>query len=207
MTPIKFFSGQLRKPSGWFGRLVMARFFNRYNQRIIELAIRALDIHADDRVLDIGFGGGVSLGIIAKTSAGKVYGVDLSEDMVRVARKRFDRLIRLGRLDVKAGDIAQLPYGNESFDKVCTINTLYFWSDPVRMLAEIRRVLRPGGRLVIAFRSRQKMKAMQMFLHGFTLYSLEEVRDLLLRARFQDVRMDCYDQHKLLDSNLAIGTA
>jgi ubiquinone/menaquinone biosynthesis C-methylase UbiE len=207
MTPFTFFSRQLRLPSGWFGRLVMVRFFNKYNQRIIELAVQALDIRAGDRVLDIGFGGGVSLGIIAKTSAGKVYGVDLSEDMVRVARKRFDRLIRLGRLDVKTGDIAQLPYGNGSFDKVCTINTLYFWPEPVRMLAEIRRVLRPGGRLVIAFRSREKMKVMRRFLHGFTLYSLEEVRDLLLRAQFQDVRMDCYDRQKRLDSNLAMGTA
>lgn len=207
MTPFTLFSSQLRKPSGWFGRLVMARFFNRYNQRIIDLAVQALQIQPGQRVLDIGFGGGVSLDMLARTSAEKVYGVDLSEDMLAGAIKRFRHQIRTGRVEVKTGDIAALPYGNETFDKICTINTIYFWSEPLQVLAEIRRVLKPGGRLVIAFRSRQKMHTMRMFLHGFTLYSLEEVRDLLLRARFQDVRIDCYDQHKHLDSNLAIGSA
>jgi arsenite methyltransferase len=181
----KFIAAQLRRPSGWFGRLVMVRFFDKYNQRIIERALEALDLHSDERVLDIGFGGGVSLGLLAeKLTSGKVYGVDLSEDMVREARKRFSRLIRQGRMELKTGDIARLPYDNEALDKVCTINTIYFWSDPTGMLAEIRRVLKPGGRLVIGFRSREKMEQMQMFLHGFTLYTPEAVRALLIQAHF-----------------------
>lgn len=204
----RFISSQLRQPSGWFGRLVIARFFNKYNQRIIGLALDALDLQLNDRALDIGFGGGGSLGMMAaKVTAGRVYGVDLSEDMVRGARKRFGRLIRQGRMEVRVGDIARLPYENETFDKVCTINTIYFWPDPAGMLTEIRRVLKPGGRLVIGFRSREKMETMQMFLHGFSLYAPEDVSDLLTQARFQDVRVGRYDTNRRLDSNLAIGIA
>jgi ubiquinone/menaquinone biosynthesis C-methylase UbiE len=170
--------------------------------------VNALDLQSHDRVLDIGFGGGVSLGMMAeKVPSGRVYGVDLSEDMVRGAKKRFGRLIRQGRMEVKIGDVARLPYDNETFDKVATINTIYFWSDPIGILTEIRRVLKPGGRLVVGFRSREKMEAMRMFLQGFTPYTPEEIRDLLVQARFQEVGVDRHDHGRYLDSNLAVGTA
>lgn len=204
----EFLAGQLRKPSGWFGRLVMGRFFNKVNDHINQLTIERLNIQSTDHVLDIGFGGGFTIPRMATLAhAGKVCGVDFSEAMVRQAERRFHRLIEQGKVEVRLGDLASLPYKDGAFDKVCTVNTLYFWPNPVQNLAEIRRVMKHDGRLVVAFRSREKMKPMRKFLHDLRLYSPNEVRELLEQAGFRNVRLEKYDEDKRLDAILAIGSA
>ncbi len=204
----EFLAAQLRKPSGWFGRLVMVRFFNTANVHINQLTIERLNIQPTDRVLDIGFGGGFTLPRMAALAhAGKVYGLDVSETMVRQAERQFPRLIEQGKLEVRLGNLARLPYRDGAFDKVCTVNTLYFWPNPVQNLTEIRRVIKHGGRLVVAFRSREKMERMETFLHGFTLYAPAQVSGLLEQAGFEQVRIERHDQDKRLDTVLAIGSA
>jgi len=203
----EFLAAQLRKPSGWVGRLVMGRFFNKFNVRINQLTIESLDIQATDHVLDIGFGGGFTISrMAALASAGKVCGVDMSETMVRQAQARFSRLIAEGHVDVRLGDLARLSYADGTFDKVCTVNTVYFWPDPLRNLTEIRRVIKRGGRLVVSFRSREKMEAMTTLLPGFRLYAPHEVQELLEQAGFTQVRIERHDEDKRLDAVLAIGS-
>jgi ubiquinone/menaquinone biosynthesis C-methylase UbiE len=80
-----------------------------------------------------------------------VSGIDLSHAMVRAAARRNARAIRMGRAEVQRGDVADLPCADHSFDKVLSIHTLYFWTDPERAIAEIARVLKPGGRLGLTF--------------------------------------------------------
>ena len=204
----EFLAAQLRKPSGWFGRLVMGRFFNKFNARINQLTIESLNIQATDHVLDIGFGGGFTIPrMAALTPAGKVCGVDMSETMVRQAQARFSHLIVEGRVDVQLGDLARLSYADGTFDKVCTVNTVYFWPDPLQNLIEIRRVMKRGGRLVVSFRSREKMEAMKTLLPGLRLYAPPEVQGLLEQAGFTQVRIERRDEDKRLDTVLAIGSA
>jgi len=187
---------------------VMGRFFNKFNARINQLTIESLDIQATDHVLDIGFGGGFTIPrMAALTPAGKVCGVDMSEPMVRQAQTRFSRLIAEGRVNVQLGDLAKLPYHDGTFDKVCTVNTVYFWPDPLQNLAEIRRVMKRGGRLVVSFRSREKMEAMKILLPGLRLYAPPEVQGLLERAGFRHVRIETYDKDKRLDAILVVGSA
>src|SRR5437899_7275536 len=103
-------AAQARKPSGWFGRFVMSRFFNKVNKRINDLTIQRLELQPTDRVLDIGFGGGYTFPIMAVlASAGRVHGVDFSESMVQLAEKRFADLIQQGRLELRVGDLRSLP--------------------------------------------------------------------------------------------------
>ena len=64
-----------------------------------------------------------------------------------------------------------MPYADGTFDKVCTVNTLYFWPSPLENVREMRRVMKPGGRLVVAFRSRESLqRAAKKLLYGITLY-------------------------------------
>jgi ubiquinone/menaquinone biosynthesis C-methylase UbiE len=202
-------AAQARKPSGWFGRFVMSRFFNKVNKRINDLTLERLEIRPTDRVLDIGFGGGYTLPIMAAlASAGKVHGVDFSESMVQLAEKRFADLIQQGRIELRVADLRSLPYRDQMFDKVCTVNTLYFWPAPAENLREIRRVMKPGGRLVVTFRSRESMeRAAKKFMHGFTLYDPDAVVNLLEQAGFTRVQIEKHPDDKPMDSNLAIGTA
>ena len=169
----------------------MSRFFNKVNKRINDLTLARLEIQPTDQVLEIGFGGGYTLPIMAAfAKSGKVHGVDFSESMVQLAEKRFADLIRQGRIELRVGDLRSLPYRDRTFDKVCTVNTLYFWPAPVENLREIRRVMKSGGRLVVAFRSRECMeRAAKKFMHGFTLYDPDAVVNLLEQAGFTQVRV------------------
>ena len=204
----QFLAGQFRKPSGWFGRVVMPPLFNYFNNRINDRAIGELDVRLADVVLDIGFGGGYSLPRLAQRApAGKVHGVDFSEPMVLQAERRFADLIRQGKLELRVGDVRALPYMDGTFNKVMTVNTIYFWPDPVQNLKEIRRTLKAGGRLVVAFRSRHHMERARALVQGFTLYEPEAVARLLREAGFRDVTLRSMDQNKPLDSNLAAGLA
>src|ERR1700730_9605129 len=85
--PPRFIARQLSCPTGVFGR-IMGRLMNRYNASMNDFAVRQLELTPSDRVLEIGFGGGITLpSLIA--GAAFVGGVDRSRDMVRRAKARF----------------------------------------------------------------------------------------------------------------------
>jgi len=112
-----------------------------------------LPVASGDRVLELGCGDGrLLLDLAARTPRGEVVGVERDEWMVRHARARTRRLIERGRVRVLAGessDLSALP--DASFDKACAVDVVYFWTKPEEHLAEIRRVLRPGGRLLLGY--------------------------------------------------------
>jgi len=186
----KFVAGQVRKPSGLFGRLVVARVLNRGNAAMNELTRRCLDLVADDCVLEVGFGGGDLIDRMAPTiTHGRIVGVDFSPEMTALCTKRFATLVRAGRLELRCGAVETLPHDDGAFTKACTVNTIYFWPDPVGALREIRRTLRAGGRLVVAFNAPATAGKLPYTKHGFTLYEPEQVQALLQDAGFHDVEM------------------
>lgn len=104
--------------------------------------VRALGITAGDRVLDIAAGTGTSSAAIARAGA-RVTALDFSPGMVAVGRQRHPEI------EFVEGDAQQLPFDDASFDAVTISFGLRNVNDPHRALAEMRRVLVPGGRLVI----------------------------------------------------------
>lgn len=203
----RFIASQLRQPHGWFGSLVVRRVMNRVNAKITDATIDLLDISPHDEVLEIGFGGGLGITrVAARLSDGAVSGVDLSPDMLRAAQHRFRRELGSGRVRLQVGNIAHLPFSYAAFDRVFTINTIYFWPDPQQGLAEIRRVLKSGGKAAISIRSREKMEKHSVTQHNFRLFSGYEVADLMRQAGFQDLRIDHRDQEKWYDQVIVVGT-
>ena len=187
----RFIAGQLRKPSGWFGKVVMARLLNRFNAPMNTQALGLLGVQPADRVLEVGFGGGELLGrLAAHATDGQVVGVDFAPEMVERGERRYRALVEAGRVAFRCADIAALPYPDAHFTKVCTNNTLYFWDDPARVLAELHRVLAPGGVLVIGFAPRQELESRPFVAYGFTLYDADEVGQMMEKAGFGDVRIE-----------------
>jgi len=207
MSIARFMAAQLRQPTGWFGSHVFSPLMNFGNRPIVETAVRLLDIQPQHRVLEIGFGGGAGLTMVAKfAGTGFVAGVDYSPDMVRRAKGRFEQEILAGRMEVKLGDVSQLPFPDEDFDRVLTVNTLYFWPDTMQGLKEIERVLKPDGRMAVAIRSKEKMSKYTVTRHGFRLFSAEELVDVMQRAGLRELRVDHRGQEKTYDQVVVVAS-
>jgi ubiquinone/menaquinone biosynthesis C-methylase UbiE len=67
-------------------------------------------------------------------------------------------LIQPGRIDLRFGNAAHLPFAGERFDKAYSVHSIYFWPQPEAALQEIRRVLKPNGICLITFLPRQRMQ-------------------------------------------------
>jgi ubiquinone/menaquinone biosynthesis C-methylase UbiE len=124
-----------------------------------------------------------------------VYGIDYSEASVAAATGFNRRLIAAGRVDIRHGPVASLPFPDAMFDLVTAAETCYFWPDPVENLREIRRVLKPGGRLLLineAYRdaSLRNMNTKWAEVGGFTIYTPDEYGNFLTQAGFSSIRTD-----------------
>ena len=125
------------------------------NRRRNAWAVSLLEVRPDDRVLEIGFGPGLAIRELSRIAhEGHVCGIDHSELMVRQARKRNADGIRRGVVDLRLGSVDALPAFDAPFDKILAVNALLFWSEPVARLAELRRLLRPGGLIAVAHQPR-----------------------------------------------------
>jgi arsenite methyltransferase len=186
--PPRFIARQLSRPTGFFGR-IMGRLMNRHNAKLNAYAVRQLDLTPSDRILEIGFGGGVALPSLL-AGAEFVGGVDRSREMVRRANVRFSEAVLAGRAIFREGNVEKLPFEMSSFGKVCTVNTIYFWSSLDAGFAEIHRVLSPGGRVVLGFVPKEQMDRMGMPKDIFTSRAPEEVIAALTKAGFSDVRLE-----------------
>jgi ubiquinone/menaquinone biosynthesis C-methylase UbiE len=180
---------QLRKPEGDLGKVVAAKM-STGNQLINEWTIDALEPAPHDNILEIGMGNGV---FVKKITSGdvsiKYTGIDYSPLMIEMSTMQNQALVKSNRAHFLLADASSLPFANHSFTKVCTVNTLYFWDHKEKILAEIRRVLKPEGVLIIAIRPKAIMKDFPFVPYGFTLYSKEDVTTLLEENGFSVVEV------------------
>jgi ubiquinone/menaquinone biosynthesis C-methylase UbiE len=125
--------------------------------------------------------------------------------MVRLAERKFHREIAEGRMCVQFGDVSHLPFPDAAFDRVFTINTIYFWSDVLQGLGEICRVLKNDCLAAISLRSKEKMQKAVFTNYGFQLFSPQEVAALMRQVGFRQIHIDHRDKGKLIDSVIVIG--
>ena len=179
-------SRQLAHPSGAGGKVV-ARLMNRGNRNLNEQAIARLGVQRGSRVLDLGFGGGLTFAPLWERGA-TVVAIDRAKDMVVAARTRYADAIAAGRLELHEGDVGRLPLADGAVDHVLTVNTVYFWSDLGAAFDEVRRVLAPGGRLVVAIRDMKVMQRLDPTV--FSLRSPEELAAALQDTGFAEVKVE-----------------
>jgi SAM-dependent methyltransferase len=146
----RYLSRQASRPSGLVGR-TLGRIWIRETAAVNDVAVELLEAYAGDRILEIGFGPGRTVQRLAEIGA-EVDGVDVSPDMLCLAARRNASGIARGAVRLHAGDGTRLPATDGSLDAVVGVHTVYFWPDPAATAAEIARALRPGGRVVLAFR-------------------------------------------------------
>jgi arsenite methyltransferase len=189
MPAPKFLLKQLSKPSGFLSPLT-AWFLNKGNATQNSTTIEALPLKETSRVLDIGFGGGVSFAqLLRRCSKGYIAGVEVSNEMIQRAEKNWAREIATGQLDVREAGVDNLPWQNEAFDFVITVNTLYFWPDVLSGLSEIKRILTPGGLFASSCVPRKMLDSIGFPDMGFRTEEPEYYAKLLKRAGFEAVEL------------------
>jgi SAM-dependent methyltransferase len=185
LIPSRILSLQARKPSGIIGRYLMTQIFNTGNADLNSFVKETLDLQREDRILEIGFGTGKLIKEIADiTTEGVVEGIDFSQTMLKQACKLNKQHIVNGKVRLKNGECSKLPFDSETFDKLCSINTLYFWKEPKIYFSEMFRVIHYGGKIVIGFRDNEQMSNLNLSEDIFSTYSQDEVVNLLLDAGF-----------------------
>ncbi|HEV2666700.1 MAG TPA: class I SAM-dependent methyltransferase [Blastocatellia bacterium] len=168
---------------GGVGRLMAVK-----NAKMNEFAVEMLDIQPDDQALEIGFGHGRTIRMIAeRAKAGFVAGVDLSDVMVRQATRYNLDLIVAGRAELCQGSVADLPYECGRFTKVLAVNNYQFWPDAELNLEEMRRVMREGGLVVICLRMHSTKRL--ALAPGFTEDEVTDVARLVRWVGFSDIRI------------------
>jgi ubiquinone/menaquinone biosynthesis C-methylase UbiE len=188
-------AGQLGRPHGLVGRGV-AIMLNRGNRRSVAAAVQATEIEPGGVAADIGFGGGVGLSLLLDRVGddGLVHGIEVSEDMLRRARSRFAAHIEAGRLRLTDGSLTAVPLDDNSVDAAITVNTVYFVPELDAACAELARVLRPRGRVVVGIGAPEAMARLPFTSYGFTLRPVSDVI-----AALQKAGLDVVEQSRLDD--------
>jgi ubiquinone/menaquinone biosynthesis C-methylase UbiE len=180
-----FFSEQARKPSGLFGRWVMSKIFDHGNVAINDFMKELLSLKENDHVLEIGFGTGKLIFEMAKrVNKGLIEGIDLSDAMVAIAEKKNKKYIAEGKVIIRQGDFEETTYSDNHFDKICSANTVYFWPHPDNYIKNILRILKPGGKLILAFEDIEQLESRPLSTNVFRFYQPDEIITLLSRNGF-----------------------
>jgi ubiquinone/menaquinone biosynthesis C-methylase UbiE len=136
-------------------------------KKFADIGLQKLDVKAGEKILEIGFGTGgglVSLvGLAGRT--GKVYGVDLSTGMFRVAQGKLKKNGILSRVELQCADAVHLPYPDNFFDAVFMSFVLELFDTPELplVLQECKRVLQSNGRIGVVALSKQKRLSVRMY--------------------------------------------
>ncbi len=177
---VRYLGGQFQHPTGWFGRTWMESILNKGNKALIDSALRVLNARSGERIADIGFGGGYAIDqLLPQVKPACPIGVDVSEMMVDIGNEKWDDTV-----EIYLAAVTSMPLTEGSLDGAISVHTIYFWSDPVAALQEIRRVLKPGGRLVLGVGDAWLMRLSPLSWFRFRLYSQDKLESLLMQAGF-----------------------
>jgi ubiquinone/menaquinone biosynthesis C-methylase UbiE len=187
---------QYQKPRGLRGRLTLRRM-NVSHSDLTDWGLAHISVDSRSTVLDVGCGGGRTLGKLAIMAAqGKVYGVDFSEESVAASKRTNARAIKKGLVEVRHGSVSQLPFPDNMFDLVTAVETHFWWPNLDGDVREVFRVVKPGGTFVViaevykgANTAMSRKCEEQAPQTGMIILDIDGHREMLAKAGFRDVKV------------------
>lgn len=182
------FFDNMRKPEGKLGNFQL-KSMNKEHTPVSLWGLKHLNIKPDDIILDVGCGGGININRMAK-KAKMVYGIDYSIESVNLSREVNRQEIYDGKVKVIEGNVASLPFEDNTFDIVTAFETVYFWPDIEKCFGEVKRVLKPGGIFLIGMESSGSdnliMKVFEKLI-DMTVYNAEEITEFLQNNDYSQI--------------------
>ncbi|QIX83574.1 class I SAM-dependent methyltransferase [Chryseobacterium indologenes] len=193
---LKILAQNLAHPQGEKG-IEIGEMMNATNIGMTLESIKALIIEDNETILEIGHGnGGHAKSIFSLAKNLKYTGIDISETMYHEARKLNKDFENQANFVLYDGN--KLPFENKVFDKIFTVNTVYFWENPIEFLNEIYRVLKDDGIFVLTFGQRDFMEKLPFTAYNFTLYNNDEMEELVSKSHF--IRMKTSEKEEEIKS-------
>jgi ubiquinone/menaquinone biosynthesis C-methylase UbiE len=166
----------------------------KHSSALYNGVIKKLNTLNYSSLLDVGCGTGEVLSCIYREGV-KFSGLDISSKMLGIARKNLG-----GNVDLRLGDSEKLPWDDESFEALLCLNSFHHYPNPEKVLNEMNRVLKSGGKLVMAdpWQSTPLRQLMNTFIHfngggDFRIYSESEICSLLTETGFKDIEWEKLD--------------
>lgn len=184
---IKEIASHLRKPEGTKG-IEIANMMNDGNQPMNLHTLAVVNPQANDAILEIGMANGYFVkNILALDPSITYYGLDYSTTMVNEAHKLNIKYVKNNQANFTEGTIENLPYKDKKFNKIVTINTFYFWTNPSKALNEIKRVLTTNGSFILSIRPKHNLEQFPVTQHNFTILPTENIITLLKEHGFNTI--------------------
>lgn len=159
----EFIARQSSHPRGILGYII-ARIMAKETVTENNLALDLLDLQPNDRFLDVGTGHGAALQAAAlKIITGLVVGLDPSQTMTRLAKRRVRPFVQKGIAQVHLANADNIPFPDESFSKLLSVHTIYFWDDLGQPFEEIFRVAEYGATFVLCFHTSENLQFAENF--------------------------------------------
>ena len=182
---LKELAKQLGNPAGKIG-IEVANMMNATNIGMTKHAIESLNLSKNDIVLELGHGNCGHLPFLMNQAENlKYFGLEISELMQTEAIKSNQNYIENNSAKFELYSGTEIPFDDAGFDKIFTVNTLYFWKNPDFLLNEIYRVLKPNNIFALTFADKSFMEKLPFTSFGFNLYNLKDAEELLQKNDFK----------------------
>lgn len=182
---------QCMKPHGEEGMETIERM-NENHKPISEFAFECVDVGNNDKILDIGCGGGVNIEKFLKLTDNNVDGLDYSELSVKESTKRNQRAVDNGRCKLIEAGVDDMPIDDEEYELVTAFETIYFWPELSETFKEVSRIIKPNGQFLIAQGTDGNHPDDEKWLktvEGMSVYNASQLEEYLIDAGFKNVEI------------------
>lgn len=178
---------QLRCPNGKDG-ITMGELLSNTNKGMITESILSLQLCHKNRVLELGHGNCEHLcHVLEQATQLKYFGMEISSTMKCEAERINHQFIQKKQALFQLYNGSEIPYVHNFFDRIVTVNTIYFWENPIVVLKELYRVLKPDGICIITYAKKTFMKELSFVAQTnvFDLYDNQRLKEFVRETKFE----------------------
>ena len=186
-----FIASQFKKPTGLFG-IFTSNVMVKSNNSKYDKLIKDLDIQPGDKLLEIGYGPGIGINMIAETcSTCTIHGIDFSPLMYKRASKYNKSFIDKGNMLLQYGDFLSTTIVSNDYDKIFCLNVVYFWDELKEPFEKVLSLLKKGGAFHIYMADRSTLMEKKAPDSVFNKYSIEQIVEALKLVGFAEIEHYC----------------